>query len=368
MKRLLIVLLTTLAVLASAMVPILTGCSEPEAPTPAEPTPSEPTPPSEEPIVLKSLLTTTGQTPGGWTWKSIENEGWAKAVEEATNGRVTTEYLVGAVTDPGKFDSLVAGAGDIAYGVCLINSGRWPTLEIMTVPDLFTVCHRPSKVAWDLWKAFPVIEEEFSEVKLLATYATTPSPPGIGFATTDKKITTLEDMEGVKMGIYGEVATKTVAALGFTTVAIPPFEVYESMQRGVVDGSFMDVNFMTDQNVGEIAKYWVSCSLMFCPFYFAMNWDTWNSLPPDIQKIMEDLAYDIPDAADTAITIDKAEALKAYPDVEFLTIDEEEKLRWRERQDPIQDEYLSGLSADGHEIHKEMLRLMDVYRDPLPLP
>jgi TRAP-type C4-dicarboxylate transport system substrate-binding protein len=236
----------------------------------------------------------------------------------------------------------------------------------MTIPDLFTTCQRPSKVAWELWKMFPEIDEEFYEVKVIAMYATTPSPPGIGFAMVDKKITTLEQMEGVKMGIYGEMATKTVDALGFTTVAVPPFEVYESMQRGVVDGSFMDVNFLADQNVGEISKYWVSCSLMFCPFWLAMNLDTWNSLPPDIQKLMEDLAPSIPDDCDRFIRDDKQAALDAYPEVEFVEIAPEEKIRWRQRQDPIQEEYLSKLTTDGHKIHTEMLRLMEEYAEALP--
>jgi TRAP-type C4-dicarboxylate transport system substrate-binding protein len=236
----------------------------------------------------------------------------------------------------------------------------------MCSPDLFTTCHRPSKVAHELWKKFPAIQEEASEAHVITMYATTPSPPGIGFATMDKKITTLEDMPGVKMGIYGELATKTVAALGFTTVAVPPFEVYEAMQRGVVDGSFMDVNFLTDQNVGEIAKYWVSCSLMFCPFWMSMNHDSWNSLPPDVQKIMTDLAPQIPDAADKYIRLDKIEALKAYPDVEFVEIAEEEKLRWRERQDPVQEEYLSTLPPVAKDIHTEMLRMMEEYAEALP--
>lgn len=368
-KKLLVVFLTVMAILASAVLPVITGCAEPAPTTPTPATPSEPAPTPAETIELKWLLTDQGYDPANWGWKSVMGGGWAGEVERLSNGRVKFTYLTGAVTHQGMFDSLVARAGDIANSVTLLNSGRWPVVEILTIPDFFTVCQRPSKVAWELWQEFPEINEEFYEVKLLGIYATTPSPPGIGFATKDKRISTLEDMKGVKMGSYGEWATKAVGALGFTTVAVPVFEIYESMQRGVVDGSCMDVDQLTAQNVGEVAKYWVAFCLQFCPFWFGMNWDTWNSLPPDIQKLMEDVAPMIPDAADRYLKEDQNAAIAAYPEVEDVQIAPEEQARWRERQDPVQEEYLAQLEAkgiDAHKIHEEMTRLFQQYAEALP--
>lgn len=371
-KRRLVVFLTVLAVLSTAVLAVTAGCAEPAptTPTPTTPTPTTPSEPAPaETISIKWLLTSSGINEFNFDWKAIMGGGWAGDVEEASGGRVKFDYLVGAVTDPGMYDSLVAGAGDIACGVILINSGRFPTLELMTVPDFFTVCQRPSSVAWYLWQNTPEIQNEFSEAKVMAIYATVPSPPGIGFATVDKPITTLEETKGVKMGIYGKWGTKMTDALGFTAVAVPPFEVYESIQRGVVDGSFMSANFLTIQNVGELVNYWHPITMNFCPFWLSMNWDSWNSLPPDIQKIMEDLATEIPDNVDIVLEDEMAQVMAMWPEIEVVKIAPDEQARWRERQDPVQAEYISELTAKGYNgqaAFDEMNRLFAEYAEALP--
>jgi TRAP-type C4-dicarboxylate transport system substrate-binding protein len=374
-KRRLVVFLTVLAILSTAVLVFSAGCAEPAPTTPAPstptpaPTPSEPEPAPAETITLKWLLTNQGINEFNFDWKAVMGGGWAGDVEKASNGRIKFDYLVGAVTPDGMYDSLIAGAGDIASTVILINSGRFPTLELMTVPDFFTKCQRPSNVAWYLWQNTPEIQDEFSDAKVMAMFATVPSPPGIGFATIDKPITTLEDMKGVKMGIYGKWGTKMTDALGFTPVAVPAFEVYESIQRGVVDGSFMSANFLTIQNVGELVKYWHPITMNFCPFWLSMNWDSWNKLPPDIQKIMEDLATEIPDNVDIILEDEMAQVMAMWPEVEVVQIAPDEQVRWRERQNPVQAEYIAELTAKGYNgqaAFDEMNQLFREYAEALP--
>jgi TRAP-type C4-dicarboxylate transport system substrate-binding protein len=373
-KRL-VTFLVLIVVLTMAVLPVMTGCAEPAAPTtpapttptPAEPTPSEPAP--AETITLNVLHGDQGIDERTWGWKSTGGLGWEGEVTRLSGGRVQFEHLIGSVNPFDAYDSLLMGAGDMYGSVILMNTGRWPSLEIMTVPDMFTVCQRPGKVAWDLWKKFPVIGEEFSDAKLIAIYASTPSPPGIGFCMKDKKIATLEDCKGVKMGIYGKWGTKMVDALGFTSVAVSQMDVYESIQRGIVDGSFMDTDFLSNQNVGELVDYWCPISLLFCPFYLSMNWDSWNKLPPDIQKIMEDVAPNIPDWGDYYLREDKIRIMAEWPEIEVLDFSPEEQARWRATQDPIQQEYIDMLNSQGIDaqpIFDEMQRLFEVYKDPLP--
>jgi TRAP-type C4-dicarboxylate transport system substrate-binding protein len=219
-------------------------------------------------------------------------------VEQATGGRVKFNVLTGACPDPEIFDVVAKGAGDIGFNPIMFNTGRFPSLEAMTVPDIGTVCRHPSRVAWDLWKTFPAIDAEFHEAKLVGVFASTQSPPGIAFATVDKPIYKLEDFQGLKIGIYGEWGTKMWAAVGGVPVAVPPPQVYESVQRKIVDGSAMDPEMLEAQAIYEVVKYWHNLCFLFCPFFIVMNNDTWSSLPPDIQKIILDKAALLPDIVD----------------------------------------------------------------------
>jgi TRAP-type C4-dicarboxylate transport system substrate-binding protein len=296
--------------------------------------------------------------------------GWAQEIEYLSGGRVKFDYLVGAVEAGDMYDQLVAGTGDVAQNVILLWTGRFPTLEIMTVPKLFSECQRPSKVAWDMWQKFPAIQQEFSDTKVIAIYASTPSPPGIGFATKDKPIDTLEKCKGVKMGQYGLWSTKRTNALGFTAVAVPNPEVYESIQRGVVDGSFMDFDFLTNQNVGELVNYWHPIGMLYCPFFLGMNWDSWNKLSPDIQKMMEEVAPNVPDWADYYLRQDKIRIAKDWPDLITVTYTDEEKAKWIAATEPVAQEYIAELNkkgVDGQAVYDEMNRLFGVYKDALEI-
>jgi TRAP-type C4-dicarboxylate transport system substrate-binding protein len=290
-------------------------------------------------------------------------------VTQNTGGRVTFNDLVGSVTGPDMYDQLIAGTGDIAYQVVIVNTGRFPSIEIATVCNFFTVCQRPSCVFRDMYNEFPEIQKEFSEVKMLTCWGTPPSPPGIGFVTKDKPVRTLEDAKGMKLGQYGVWGTKEVANLGFTPVAVPPWEVYESLQKGLVDGSNMDVIFLTNFRVGEVVKYWHPISFIFCPFWLAMNKDTWNKLPPDVQKVIMDATAKVHDNSDWGQRAFAATMLPAWPNVTEVKIAPEEQQRWIATQKPVQQEYIDMLKSkgvDGQKIFDRMNELFAKYAEPLP--
>jgi len=203
----------------------------------------------------------------------------------------------------------------------------------------------------------------------VAIFGTPPTPPGIGFATTDKPVRTLADAKGMKLGQYGEWGTKEVNALGFTAVAVPPWEVYEAMQRGLVDGSNMDIVFLDTQNVGEIAKYWHPLGFIYCPFFMCINQDTWAGLPDDVKKGMMDAGANVPDNSDWGQEDYVSGILPRWPNIEVVDIAPDEQERWKATQDPIQQEYLDMLTkekgvANAQQIWDRMNELLDEYDTP----
>ena len=294
---------------------------------------------------------------------------WMDSVEKASNDRVKFKILVGSTTDTDNYEALIAGTGDLASNMTTATPGRFPTMDMMMICDIGTTCKHPAQVAWELWKIYQKeIDKEFSEIKLLAFWASAPSPIGIGFATVDKPVYTLEDAKGLKIGQNSEFGIKTCVALGMAPIPAGPPAVYENLQRKIMDGSFMDPEMMDTFKLSELVKYYHAVNFHFMPFWFGFNKNSWSKLPADIQQIMQEEAAKIPgwaDAYHTQAALEAIETAKSEYGLKVIEIQRDEIERWRALQDPVQQEYIEKLhkekGIDAQEIFDTLNSLYEKY-------
>jgi TRAP-type C4-dicarboxylate transport system substrate-binding protein len=327
------------------LVPLFAGCSKSK--------------PAEETIEIKYIV-----PPRGIIGEEVATvKQWMDSVENATNGRVKFNVLVGATTDPDAYDALIAGTGDLASNLMAMTPGRFPIMEMMTVCDIGTTCKHPSQVAWDLWKKYPEqINKEFSDIQPLCFWAAAPAPIGLGFATVDKPIRTLADAKGMKMGQASEFGIKTAAALGMAPVPAPPPALYENLQRKIIDGTFMDPEMMDAFKLSELLRYYHAVNFQFMPFWLGMNKEAWSKLPEDIQKTLQEEAAKIPAWADAYHTEAAKRALESAKEkygLEVVEIAPEEVERWAALQEPIQQEYMDRLAKQKGIDTKAIFKTLD---------
>jgi len=101
----------------------------------------------------------------------------------------------------------------------------------------------------------------------------------------------------------------------------------------------------------EVIKYTTECYSVgyTTAMYVIINLDTWNSLPPDVQRVFEKVSEDwIPkhakgwDAAD-----DAGRAFTLEQGNEIIPLSEEESARWAGAVRPVIDEYAQSLEDKG---------------------
>jgi TRAP-type C4-dicarboxylate transport system substrate-binding protein len=129
-----------------------------------------------------------------------------------------------------------------------------------------------------------------------------------------------------------------------------PQDHYTDLQRKIIDGLVMDPGMLDEMKLREVIHYFVEANIHFMSMYVAMNWDSWNSLPSDIQQIFEEAAVDIPNSTDTHKLQANAEALQRAIDeygLKVITLTPEELARWRQVQDTVRDEWVAELEAQG---------------------
>jgi TRAP-type transport system periplasmic protein len=137
----------------------------------------------------------------------------------------------------------------------------------------------------EAWKASPELQKEHERVKIMFFWATGP-----GDFMTNKPVKTMEDLAGMQIRAAGGSA-KAIAALGGTPVGLPMSESYVNLQSGNVDGILAPTDTLKGFKLAEVTKYITKTPFVGYNVVFVkvMNWDTWDSFPPSVQKIFDEV-------------------------------------------------------------------------------
>ncbi len=210
---------------------------------------------------------------------------WANEVGKRTNGRVKVTIYPGATLIPVQqtYDGITKEQADIGYGIFAYHRGRFPLMEVMDLPLGYKNPAVPTKLINEYYKKFK--PKELEDVKVLFLEA-----HGPGILSTKKPVAKLEDLKGMKIRAHG-VSARILTALGATPIGLPITDTYDALSKGVVEGLMLDWGGLYNWNMADVVKNNVDCPgiAYTTSFYTVMNKDKWNSLPPDIQAIIDKL-------------------------------------------------------------------------------
>jgi TRAP-type C4-dicarboxylate transport system substrate-binding protein len=273
-------------------------------------------------------------------------EAWCKAVEEKTEGRVKFEFYPGGSLLKGNqlYDGVVDDITDVGFSVLAYTAGRFPVTAALDLPLGYPSGVVATKVANDVYSTLK--PSEFDGVHLLYLHA-----HGPGFINTrDKEVKKLEDLKGLRIRSTG-MSAEMVKGLGGTPVAQGMGEAYESLQKGVVDGSAHPMEANLGWKLGEVIKYTTRAySVAYTTtFFVAMNKDKWESLDPKDQDIITALSKEWLVKHGEAWDESDKVALDDFLKKGNVTIDlnEAESARWAAAVAPYIDEYAAEISKKG---------------------
>jgi TRAP-type C4-dicarboxylate transport system substrate-binding protein len=147
------------------------------------------------------------------------------------------------------------------------------------------------------------------------------------------------------------MSAKIVTALGGVPVAMPMPETYDSLRRGVVDGTVNPQEALQGFKFGEVVKFTTEDwgASYSTGFFIVMNKDKWNALPADIQKIIEKVNVEWMEKTgrlwDQIEKEGKDFSLKLGN--QFISLSTEENERWAKAVRPILDDYVKRMKEKG---------------------
>jgi TRAP-type C4-dicarboxylate transport system substrate-binding protein len=287
---------------------------------------------------------------------------WAEEIERRTDGRVKiTIFPGGTLTKANQcYDGVVNGISDIGMSVFAYTRGRFPVMEACDLPLGYPSGKVATRVVNDYYSA--VKPKELDDVKVLYFHA-----HGPGLLHTKKPVRTLDDLSKMKIRSTG-LSSKVVKALGGVPVAMPQGETYESLQKGVVEGTFGPIEVLKGWRQAEVIESTTSCySVGYTTAMFVvMNKEKWESLPSDIQTIFEKTSAEWVDVhGKTWDEVDsEGRAYTLSLGNEIIDLSERENGLWRKAVQPVMQEYIEAAGKNGLDGKKyvEMLTsLIDKY-------
>jgi TRAP-type transport system periplasmic protein len=278
---------------------------------------------------------------------SLLMEKWSAELTKKLAGKVEITHYAGGtlLTAPKMAAGVASGIADIGLAHCAYSRGRFPVMEVMELPLGFPSSWIATHVANDFYAKFKPKEWDTYQPIMFST-----SPPNV-LQTLNKPVKSLEELKGMKIrgtGRIGDIAK----ALGAVPMPVEMVDLYESLRRGVIDGNFGPLEQLKGFKIGEVEKYttasWKVGSVF--AFYVVMNKNKWNSLPPDVQKVIMDYTKDFIEEWAVEwnnIDIEGREFLKSQGG-QIVPISDAEGARWAKAAEPVVGEFKKDLVSKGH--------------------
>lgn len=267
-------------------------------------------------------------------------------IKKRTNGRVEISYFPGGILAslPKMAQAVQTGVVDIGLANIASTRGRFPVTEVLDLPHGFSSAYVSSHVANDFYNKFR--PKEWNNFHMLYLHA---CGPNVVF-TTKTPVKKLEDMAGLKLRAVSRVAD-VVKALGGTPVPIEMADIYESLNKGVVQGAYGPFEQIGGHKLVDLVKHATPAlpvGSMFT-FYVAMNKKKWDSLPADIKKIFDEVSAEWIEKQATVwdeIDIQAIEYFKKGGG-QLYTISEEEAVKWKKAAAPVFVDYINDMKGKG---------------------
>lgn len=210
---------------------------------------------------------------------------WADNLEKQSGGRITVKRFPGSQMGPVQqhYDFARTGQADVSWFLHGATPGRFPLTELLQVPYLVGSAEIGTKVLNDPTLRESYLDAEHKGVKVLMLFTHQPG----NVHTTKKPVRTVEDMKGLRIRFASPTIRDFIAALGATPVGVAPTEQVEQLQKGTIDGVFIDYGGAGIAfKMGGVIRYSTEMYSYVTSFGLAMNEDYWNKLPPDLKELV----------------------------------------------------------------------------------
>ncbi|MCW2681271.1 MAG: dicarboxylate transporter, DctP subunit [Frankiales bacterium] len=293
------------------------------------------------------------------TWGSPDHENiasfvpaFAKALDEASDGRITLEHLSGGAIAEDVDMPVAIPAGTVQMGWSTVNgwSGVVPAVKIFDSPALAVTPEQLAEGLSDAAGLGGVLRDKFEEkgARVLAF-----SDLGAGVIVGKKDIRVPDDLKGEDVRVFSEGGAKIVEAAAGAPASIAFAEVYTALQRGTVDAAHAGLQGVQSQQLQEVTTKGLVPANFFgtTMMGWIANADWWDGLDEADQEIITEAAQEAEQVARKALTEGRQALIDSYGkaglEVFVLTPEDQEYSAWESLVEPLAEADRKSLDQDA---------------------
>ena len=238
---------------------------------------------AKDPIVLNLVTFTNLKSYEFNLWKPL----FVDKVNERAKGELVIKVRGGAevIPMPDQSKAVKRGTVDIGMGPTAFLKSIVPGADCARLSKMDQKDERASG-------AFEYLRSLYKKGGLYYLGRAWPLSHNFFYIFTNKKMMKPEDFKGVKMGSSPSFVA-FFKGLGSAPVVLPIPEYYPAMERGVIDANVSSITIFIAIGLYQKTKYVIDHPFYRNPSPLIVNLDKWNSIPPHLQKIMEDTALEL---------------------------------------------------------------------------
>jgi TRAP-type transport system periplasmic protein len=282
---------------------------------------------------------------------------WCERIAKESNNRMKCQIYPSMQlggTPPQLYEQARDGVADIVWTLPGYTAGRFPSVEVFELPFMMQSPEGTSKAVWDYVEQYA--SGEFKEVKPLAFHV---HGDGV-FHMTKQPIRTAADLKGLKLRAPTRQTNKFMALLGATPVSMPVPQVGDALSKGVIDGAVVPYEVVPSVKIQELVKFHSETDPAEPAFYtsvfiFAMNKAKYDSLPPDLKKVIDNNSGQaLSGQIGKAFLAGDIEGRKLVMKNTINVIPKAELENWKKIGQPLSDAWVADMNAKGQN-GKQML-------------
>ncbi|MCO5162239.1 MAG: TRAP transporter substrate-binding protein [Mesorhizobium sp.] len=272
---------------------------------------------------------------------------WARAVEEASGGKVKIQMFPGGTLgrDGSKqIKMLKDGVADIAFIIPAYNPGLFPDNWVTELPATSNSALEGSVAFWRMLQDGKL--RGYDDLEVISTFVTSPY-----LVHSTKPISSIEDIKGLKMRTAGPLEQGCVELLGGVPVGMPIGKAAESLARGVVEGIALHYPALFAFGVADATPYHYHNAFGSIPFGFVMDKAKFEALPEEVRDIMHEKGGEalarIFGAAMDAEGEKRLAQVQADPKQSVVIPSEEDRAKWGEAMSNCSATYVAAQDRGG---------------------
>ena len=152
--------------------------------------------------------------------------------------------------------------------------------ELIELPFLTQDRNVANRALWDVAKKD--LAAEYQGLKLLAL-----TVDMTHLHTKGKPINSLDDLKGLRIRAPSVTVNKILGDMGAVPVNMPPVQVYESLEKGVIDGTVFAWDPIASYRLSEVLDNHLEDVVSAVSFWFAMNEKKYASLSPEVKAAID---------------------------------------------------------------------------------